>query len=282
MPGMTKLPDQYEAIRSVIEEIVERKLAAPSLPELADSLGVSPGHLQKVFTDWAGISPKQFARYLSLQYAKGLLAENRNMLEATFQSGLSGPGRLHDLFVDIEAMTPGEYQNGGENLVISYSTFPTRFGLCLAASTERGVTNVLFADSEKEAVADLTARWPNAKLRPEKNQFHRDIEAYFEGLTPASKIKLCLHGTNFQLKVWEALLSVPEGHATTYGDIAEKLGGKNFSRLVGTAVGNNPVGYLIPCHRVLKSSGEIGGYHWGLIRKRAMLGFEALRREQDN
>jgi AraC family transcriptional regulator of adaptative response/methylated-DNA-[protein]-cysteine methyltransferase len=275
---MSKMQDRYEAVKSVIEHIVSHKLDSHPLEELAASLGVSSGHLQKVFTAWAGITPKQFGRYLSLQYAKDLLAENKSTLQASVETGLSSPGRLHDLFVDIEAMTPGDYQDGGADLVIEYSIFGTRFGLCLVASTPRGVCNILFADTEEELVSDLASRWPNATLVRERTVFHAEIESYFEGMTPASKIKLHLHGTNFQIKVWEALLAIPEGRIATYGDIARRLGDKNLARRVGGAVGENPIGYLIPCHRVLKSTGEISGYHWGVTRKRAMLGFEALRR----
>lgn len=270
----------YEAMSEIISEIVKNKREPRSLEELAKLLGVSSGHLQKLFTGWVGITPKQFARYLSLQYSKELLAENNSTLKTAVKSGLSGPSRLYDLFVDIEAMTPGEYQNRGENLAIFYSTFDTRFGLCLVASTDRGVCNVLFADTEKEALADLKSRWPKAKLLSASQPSHRAIEEYFKGITPKSKIKLHLFGTNFQLKVWEALLSIPEGHVATYGDIATKLGNKKLSRGIGAAVGDNPIGYLIPCHRVLKSTGEISGYHWGVTRKRAMLGYEAVRRNE--
>jgi AraC family transcriptional regulator of adaptative response/methylated-DNA-[protein]-cysteine methyltransferase len=272
--------NHYDAIRSLIEKIVESKLEPQSLEELAASLGMSSGHLQKVFTDWVGITPKQFARYLSLQYSKDLLAENRGTLETAVKSGLSGPSRLYDLFVDIEAMTPGEYQRGGENLMIKYSTFGTRFGLCLVASTDRGICNVLFADTEKEAFADLQSRWPKAKLIPAAEASHGEIESYLKGITPKSKIKLHLGGTNFQLKVCEALLSIPEGRIATYGDIAHKLGDRKLSRGVGAAVGENPIGYLIPCHRVLKSTGEISGYRWGVERKRVMLGYEAVLRNE--
>jgi AraC family transcriptional regulator of adaptative response/methylated-DNA-[protein]-cysteine methyltransferase len=280
--SVNKSKNNYEAMRGLIEHIVKNKLNSQSLEELAVSFGVSSGHLQKMFTEWVGVTPKQFGRYMSLQYAKDLLAENKNTTEATVKSGLSSSGRLYDLFVDIEAMTPGEYQNQGKNLTIHYSVFDTQFGLCLVASTARGVCNVLFLDTEKQAVAELKSRWPKAKLvaSPQKSRhkFHGEIENYLKGITPKSKIKLHLHGTNFQLKVWEALLSIPEGRISTYGDIAAKIGDKKSSRAVGAAVGDNPIGYLIPCHRVLKSTGEISGYHWGVDRKRAMLGYEAVRR----
>jgi AraC family transcriptional regulator of adaptative response/methylated-DNA-[protein]-cysteine methyltransferase len=203
------------------------------------------------------------------------------MLDTTLKAGLSSPGRLHDLFVDIEGMTPGEYQNQGKSLVISYDIFTTRFGLCLVANTSRGVCNILFGDTEREVALDLKARWPKATLVRQKTAMQAEIVSYLSGIAPTSKIKLHLAGTNFQLKVWEALLSIPEGSAATYSDIAQKLGDKKLSRPVGSAVGENPVGYLIPCHRVLKSTGEISGYRWGVTRKRAMLGFEALLRNKN-
>lgn len=277
---MTKKANYYTSIKEVIEHIVENKLDQKSLDELAVSLRVSKGHLQKIFTEWVGITPKQFGRYLSLQYAKDLLAENKSTIETTVKSGLSSGGRLYDLFVDIEAMTPGEYQNKGGNLVIRYSTFDTRFGLCLVASTPRGICNILFADTKEEALADLKSRFPNAKLMHVPEPSHKEIQSYLAGIAPKSKIKLHLYGTNLQLKVWEALLSIPEGKLATYGDIAKKIGDKNLSRAVGGAVGDNPIGYLIPCHRVLKSTGEISGYRWGVERKRAMLGYEAIRRNE--
>jgi AraC family transcriptional regulator of adaptative response/methylated-DNA-[protein]-cysteine methyltransferase len=277
---MKQSTNHYESIKTVIEHIVTNKLNSHSLEELAHSLRVSPGHLQKVFTNWVGVTPKQFGRYLSLQYSKELLKENK-IVRTSVKAGLSSSGRLHDLFVDIEAMTPGDYQNNGANLIIKYSTFETRFGLCLVASTPRGVCNVLFADSKKEAVTDLKSRFSNAKFIEKQDAPHRAVESYFKGITPKTKIKLHLHGTNLQLKVWEALLSIPEGSITTYGQIAQKIGNKKASRIVGGAVGSNPVGYLIPCHRVLKSTGEISGYRWGVERKRVMLGFEALRKNKE-
>lgn len=271
--------DQYTSIKQVIEHIIEHKLSARSLDEIAKSMGMSSGHLQKLFTKWVGISPKQFGRYLSLEYSKELLKQDRSTLETTVGAGLSSGGRLHDLFVDIEAMTPGEYQNHGDNLSIHYSSFPTRFGLCLVASTSRGICNILFCENEAEGLNDLTTRWPKARIEKKVEAAHTSVQEYFETMTPASKIKLHLAGTNFQIKVWEALLAIPEGGITSYGRIAKDIGYPEFSRAVGSAVGENPVGYLIPCHRVLKATGEISGYHWGVSRKRVMLAYEAMRKE---
>jgi AraC family transcriptional regulator of adaptative response/methylated-DNA-[protein]-cysteine methyltransferase len=281
--------NHYDTIAKAIELITTNKLQSPSDEELAAQLGISASHLRKVFTEWVGITPKQFSRYLSLEYSKGLLEQRKNHLKTSLQSGLSSSGRLHDLFVDIEAMTPGEYQNHGENLAISYSTFDSKFGPCLIASTPKGICNIIFADADN-AVTDLRGRWKNAKLVPafsvagtvesgggakEKANLQQVID-YLTNLKPTSKIKLHLHGTNFQIKVWEALLSTPHGQVSTYGAIAEQAGYPGAFQATGGAVSDNPIAYLIPCHRVLKSTGEISGYRWGVERKRAMLGWEAI------
>ncbi|MBA3788938.1 methylated-DNA--[protein]-cysteine S-methyltransferase [Patescibacteria group bacterium] len=271
--------DHYTSIKKVVEHIVENKLQARSLEEIAASMQMSPGYLQKLFTEWVGITPKQFGRYLSVEYAKELLRQNQNTMQATIHSGLSSSGRLHDLFVDIEAMTPGEYQKRGATLTINYSTFETKFGLCLVASTERGICNILFFENPKDGLRELTSLWPKANIVHKIEPLHEALRDYFSNLTSQSKIKLHLQGTNFQIKVWEALLSIPEGTIATYGEIARKLGSPNQSRAVGAAVGDNPISYLIPCHRVLKSTGEISGYRWGVSRKRVMLAYEAMQKE---
>lgn len=279
--------NHYSAIKGVIEHIVKHKFTNHSLDDLSQSLKVSRGHLQKIFTEWAGISPKQFSRYLSLQYSKNLLAQNKKIsqTQATVRSGLSSAGRLYDLFVDIEAMTPGEYQNGGADLLLQYSIFQTPFGMCLVASTARGICNILFADSAKEALNDLQTRWPKARLLQKDVAAHSTVRTYFSGISRRSKvkpkIKLHLHGSNFQIKVWEALLSIPAGAVSSYGEIAERIGDRNLSRAVGAAVGDNPIGFIIPCHRVLKSTGAISGYRWGIERKRAMLGYEAIQKNKE-
>jgi AraC family transcriptional regulator of adaptative response/methylated-DNA-[protein]-cysteine methyltransferase len=268
----------YQTVQVVIEHIVANRLHAQPLDEIAAALGMSPGRLQKVFVAWAGISPKQFGRYLSLQYSKELLAGKSGTLEASAKAGLSGTSRLHDLFVDIEAMTPGEFKAQGEGLSIRYSIFDTRFGDCLVASTDRGICAVLFGDSKDDVVADLHSRFPKAKIVRKADASHAAVRDYFAGIAPSSKIKLHLSGTNFQVKVWEALLSIPDGHISTYGEVARRMGDPKLSRAVGMAIGDNPIGYIIPCHRVLKSTGQISGYRWGVGRKRAMLGYEALRK----
>ncbi|HEY0979445.1 MAG TPA: methylated-DNA--[protein]-cysteine S-methyltransferase [Candidatus Paceibacterota bacterium] len=267
--------DPYARMTQVIEHILEHRLEHQPLAVVAASLGVSAGHLQKLFTAWVGISPKQFGRYLSLTYAKELLAEDRKSLETAIAANLSSGSRLHDLFVDIEAMTPGEYADGGRNLEIRYACFPTRFGSCLVAATDRGITNILF-DVDEGA---LRALWPNATLKKRSDPAHEPVKEYFATLSPRTRIKLHLKGTNFQIKVWEALLSIPEGSVTSYGGVAARIKESKKARAVGRAIGDNPIAYLIPCHRVLKGTGAISGYRWGIARKRLMLAAEALRKE---
>jgi AraC family transcriptional regulator of adaptative response/methylated-DNA-[protein]-cysteine methyltransferase len=272
----------YDEIAKIVNRIIANKTKPESLEELAKVAGKSPGHLQKVFTEWVGITPKQFCRYLSLSYAKGLLEDNKTTLATSTGSGLSGGGRLYDLFVTIESMTPGEYQNQGENLTILYTTFETPFGKCLVASTPLGVCAVLFFDTKKNAVEDLQSRFKRATLREKEDALHASIKQYFTKRKQLMPLKLHLHGTNFQIKVWEALLSIPEGSIINYGEIAERLGDKKMARAVGTAIGNNPIAHIIPCHRVLTATGEIGGYRWGENRKRAILFYEAIKRDKES
>jgi AraC family transcriptional regulator, regulatory protein of adaptative response / methylated-DNA-[protein]-cysteine methyltransferase len=266
----------YDIIAKVIGYISSNPKANLSLEQLAQEVDLSPTHLQKTFTDWCGVSPKQFSRFLSLGYAKELLAQNKNNLQTTILSGLSSAGRLHDLFVDIEAMTPFEFRNGGENLSINYSFQDSIFGNYIVASTDKGICNILFFDDKINGLDDLHSRWNNAKLIEKEDNFQKKVIEFFDR-KDIGKIKLHLHGTNFQLKVWEALLSIPEGRITNYGSIASQIDNPKMSRAVGTAIGDNPIGYLIPCHRVLQSTGAISGYRWGVERKKAMIGWEAGR-----
>jgi AraC family transcriptional regulator, regulatory protein of adaptative response / methylated-DNA-[protein]-cysteine methyltransferase len=276
---MTQKQTSYDTITKVIAYICDNPKSHFSLNQLADFALLSPTQLQKIFTDWCGVSPKQFQRFLSLEYAKSLLGSNKTTLQTSFITGLSSQGRLHDLFVDIEAMTPGEYKNGGENLIISYSVQESQFGYYLVASTVKGICNILFIDDPKLAKSELVTRWPKASLVDLEDPLHQPVIQFFGRGDLKSKIKLHLHGTNYQIKVWQALLSIPEGDITSYGNIAKSIGDDSGlgSRAVGTAIGNNPVGYLIPCHRVLKSTGAISGYRWGVERKQAMLGWEASK-----
>jgi AraC family transcriptional regulator, regulatory protein of adaptative response / methylated-DNA-[protein]-cysteine methyltransferase len=269
--------NQYQSIEKVIHYMVENSKKALSVNDIAQHVGISTSHLQKLFVNWCGVSPIQFQRFLKVEYAKGLLLEKNSMLATSNKSGLSSSGRLHDLFVDIEAMTPGEYKNAGQNLTINYFTHDSKFGNYLIASTTKGICNILFLDTPDQALSELQARWPHATLIQSQSPNHTPIIQFFTHQNPTTKIKLHLHGTNYQLKVWQALLSIPEGKIQTYGDIAKFIGDTTgiASRAAGTAIGANPIGYLIPCHRVLKSTGAISGYRWGVVRKQAILGWEA-------
>jgi AraC family transcriptional regulator of adaptative response/methylated-DNA-[protein]-cysteine methyltransferase len=249
----------------------------PNLDEVAKKVHLSPFHFQKMFTDWAGVSPKKFVQYLSVEHAKKVLANRTaTLFEAAHETGLSGTGRLHDLFVNIEGMTPGEYKNGGETLDINYSYAETPFGSILAASTAKGICHLAFADDEADALGVLKQKFPNARYRQVTDLIQQQaLHAFSHGPSAADSIKLHLKGTPFQLKVWEALLRVPPGGLNTYGDIARQIAAPKASRAVGSAVGDNPVAFIIPCHRVIQSSGILGNYHWGPGRKAAMIGWEA-------
>jgi AraC family transcriptional regulator, regulatory protein of adaptative response / methylated-DNA-[protein]-cysteine methyltransferase len=264
---------QYELISKVINQLTTSK--SDSLETLSKQFGYNKDYLQKKFTEYVGVSPKQFGQYLSLQYAKHLLAENKNHLQTSSELGFSSTSRLHDVFVTIEAMTPGEYMNG--NVKIDYNVKKCIFGFVLVATTQKGVCNVLFGDTKELVIRELFDRWQHGKLIAHQNQFQKPVFDYLINRTP-SKIKCHLHGTNYQLKVWEALLSIPSGELTSYGEIAKQIGTPQDSRAVGTAVGQNPVGLIIPCHRVLKSTGQISGYRWGVARKQFILGMEAVRK----
>jgi AraC family transcriptional regulator, regulatory protein of adaptative response / methylated-DNA-[protein]-cysteine methyltransferase len=268
----------YEVVAKVIHSITQNTKPDLSLDQLAAQVNRSPDHLQKIFSDWAGISPKQFQRFLSLEYSKNLLKEGKSNLETSFLAGLSSSGRLHDLYVDIEAMTPGEYKNGGRDLTICYSVHDSNFGEYLVASTTRGVCNVLFL-SDKSPELELRDRWSEGHFVEVFDSIHQPVVDFLSHSNPTSKIKLHLKGTNFQLQVWRALLLIPEGRISSYGQIAKNVFGTEVgslaSRSVGTAIGDNPIGFIIPCHRVLRSTGEISGYRWGVNRKKAILGWEA-------
>ena len=279
---LTVTMSNYQTIQQAIELIARPTYTGASFTDIAQSLHLSPSHLRKVFSEWAGISPKQFDRYLHLQKAKQFLVQNKNHLQTTFLSGLSSGGRLHDLFVDIEAMTPGEYQKGGKDLTIDYSFFESRFGTVLVASTTRGICNILFCETKTNGLADLRSRWPKARLVAKLQNAHTAIKNYFTNLKPTTKIKFHIKGTNFQIKVWEALLSIPLGTGSTYGKIAAHIGKSKAVRAVGNAVGDNPVCFIIPCHRVLRANGNIGGYYWGVDRKKAMLAYEEIKNKLEN
>lgn len=257
----------------------------PSLDDLARHLSLSPHHLQRLFARWAGISPKRFVQYLTVEHAKRLLAESHNVLETSLESGLSGPGRLHDLFVTVEAVTPGEFKSGGLGLEIAYGLHDTPFGRCLLAVTERGICALSFVDDGPDtAIAELRTRWPAAQIVEDPART-APIHALIFGEKPGSEarpVHLLLKGTNFQLKVWEALLRVPPGQVTTYEEVARSLEAPNAARAVGAAVGANAIGFLIPCHRVIRKSGIVEGYRWGSTRKKAILGWESAHAERDS
>ena len=268
-------PYHYAVIARAIENIAARAPEQASLDEVAASVGLSPAHFQRVFSAWVGVSPKRFQQYLTLDHAKRLLAERHSVLDVAYASGLSGSGRLHDLFLRWEAMSPGEYARGGEGLAIAWGWFDTPFGPALAMGTERGLCGLAFAAEKGQAaaLADMRARWPRAVYAEAPERVAHWVEAAFGG----GETRLHLIGAPFQIKVWEALLQVPSGHVTTYSDLAAAIGHPRAVRAVGTAVGRNPLSFVIPCHRALRKAGGLGGYHWGLGVKRAMLAWEAAR-----
>lgn len=247
-----------------------------SLEALAERLGMSPAHFQRVFTVWAGVSPKRVQQYLALDHARRLLRERRSTLDTALEAGLSGAGRLHDLFLRWEAMTPGAYGRGGAELDIAHGWFDSPFGPCLAMGTEIGLCGMAFADAlgREAAMEDLAGRWPAARFREDPAALAPWVAAAFGG---GGEARLHLIGAPFQLQVWEALLRIAPGEVSTYGTLAAHLGRPRAARAVGTAVGRNPVAWLIPCHRVLRETGGLGGYHWGLPVKRAMLAWEGAR-----
>jgi AraC family transcriptional regulator, regulatory protein of adaptative response / methylated-DNA-[protein]-cysteine methyltransferase len=269
----------YQRIAEAINYISRHFKEQPNLDEVAEKVNMSPFHFQRMFTDWAGISPKKFQQYLSLDYAKGILKEKQaTLFDAAFETGLSGTGRLHDLFINIEGMTPAEYKNGGLALNINYSFADSPFGTILVASTAKGICYLAFADDEQEAFSQLKQLFPNATYRQVVDHIQQEAMFIFKkDWSKLSNVKLHLKGTPFQLKVWEALLKIPMGGLETYGSLAREIQLPNASRAVGSAVGGNPVAFLIPCHRVIRSTGEFGQYHWGSNRKTAMIGWEAAR-----
>jgi AraC family transcriptional regulator of adaptative response/methylated-DNA-[protein]-cysteine methyltransferase len=267
----------YQRIAEAINYIKLNFKSQPNLDDVAEKVHLSPFHFQRLFTDWAGISPKKFLQYLSLDYAKGILKDKQaTLFDTAFETGLSGTGRLHDLFVNIEGMTPAEYKNGGKELHINYSFAETQFGNIIVASTTKGICYIAFADDREEAFKLLQYQFPNASYEQVVDVAQQDaLHIFKKDWSELSKIKLHLKGTNFQLKVWEALLKIPMGQLSTYSDISKQIQQPNASRAVGSAIGANPVAFLIPCHRVIKSTGEFGGYHWGPTRKSAIIGWEA-------
>lgn len=274
-----ELSADYINIEKAIHYLEENYHSQPALAEIAAHIGLSASHFQRLFTRWAGISPKRFVQYLTLQHARQVLDESQSVLEAAYAAGLSGPGRLHDLFVTHEAITPGEYKSKGEGLTIRYGFHPTPFGETLLAVTERGICGLSFvaAGRQTQAVTELAQAWPLATLSADEAQTRPYLSHIFSATANSAPLPVYLKGTNFQIQVWTALLRIPPGALVSYGALARMVGQSNAARAVGTAVGHNPIAYLIPCHRVIRQAGVVGAYHWGSARKKAMIGWEAAR-----
>jgi len=268
----------YERVAAAIDYIKLHFQQQPSLEEIAEKVHLSPFHFQKLFTEWAGTSPKKFLQYTSIEHAKKLLKDQSTLADAAFETGFSGTSRLHDLFVNIEGMTPAEYKNGGKSLSINYSFAQTTFGNIIVASTAKGICYMAFSEDENIGFLTLQSHFPNANSQQIADLIQQNALHVFQyDMQNIDRIKLHLKGTDFQLKVWQTLLKIPKGQVSTYGKIARKIDKPNASRAVGTAIGSNPVAFLIPCHRVIQASGNLGGYMWGNTRKTAIIGWEAAQ-----
>lgn len=269
---------QYELVARAIRYLRQHARQQPTLAELAAAVHLSEHHLQRVFAQWAGISPKRFLQYLTKEYARQALREAQDVLSVSQASGLSGAGRLHDLMVSCEAMTPGEIRSGGAGLTLGWGQADTPFGVALAGWTARGLCHLAFLDGDAaQRYAELRAAWPAAQLRQDDAQAQRLMDQVFPGTPQPGRLHLLLRGTNFQLKVWEALLRLPPGQRVSYTQLAAMAGTPKAQRAVGSALAANPIGYLIPCHRVIRESGDSGHYRWGEERKAALLAWEAAR-----
>ncbi len=275
---MSDNPYHYDLIARALRYIDDNVDAQPSLDDIASATGLSPAHFQRLFSQWVGVSPKRYQQYLMLDHARDLLQNRFTVLDTALETGLSGASRLHDLFLRWEAMSPGEYAARGKGLTISFGWFDSPFGEMLVMGTDRGICGMAFtAECGRDvAMIDMTARWPEALFQENPFLLAGWVAA---ALGDGEEAKLHLIGAPFQIKVWEALLNIPSGHVSTYSEIARTIGNPKAVRAVGTAVGRNPVSWLIPCHRALRKSGGLGGYHWGLPIKRAMLAREAARLE---
>ena len=271
----------FNRIAEAIDYIKNNIESQPSLEAIAAHVNMSAFHFQKMFTDWAGVSPKKFLQFITLSYAKNLLREKKTTLfDTTLETGLSSTSRLHDLFINIEAMTPLEYKNEGENLTIKYFFYETIFGKIIVASTDKGVCYVAFFETKQNPVTYLKSKFKKAQYLEQETNFHLQVKHFFiNNFTCDEKIKLHLKGTSFQLKVWETLLTIPLGNLKSYGNIAKKIESPKASRAVGSAIGDNPIAFLIPCHRVIQSTGIFGEYMWGAKRKTAIIGWEAAKLE---
>ena len=273
--------DDYTKVCDVIAHLSENWRDQPSLNDLASRVKLNPDQLQRLFTRWAGLTPKAFLQALTLDNAKRMLEQSQSILETSLDVGLSGPSRLHDLFVTHEGMSPGAYKNKGESLAISFGYHPSPFGVALVMVTLYGLCGLAFCDQGGEigSLADMTRRWPNAQYTENSAATAPFAAQLFadRNFRPNQPLRITFIGTDFQIRVWETLLKIPVGQATTYGDIAASVGSPKAARAVGAAVGKNPMSFVVPCHRVLGKSGALTGYHWGLTRKKAILGWEAGR-----
>ena len=271
----------YEIVKRAIAYTTENYRAQPQVEAIAHAAGTDPRHLNELFRRWCGLSPNVFLQSVTLDHARKILRESPNILDASYELGLSGPGRLHDLFVTHEAMSPGEWKTGGEGLEIHYGFHPSPFGSALILATARGLCGLAFADigGERAALDDMKSRWPNARYIEDSARTVPYAQRIFDSgkWQPDTPLRVVLIGTDFEVRVWETLLKIPMGRATTYSDIAKKLARPKAARAVGAAVGKNPISFVVPCHRVVGKSGALTGYHWGLTRKRAMLGWEAAK-----
>lgn len=269
----------YIRVATAIAYIKENYLDQPKLEQIAKAVNLSPFHFQRLFTEWAGVSPKKFIQFISIEHAKGILNQsNSSLLNVSYDIGLSGSSRLHDLFVNIEGMTPGEYKNLGERLTINYSLENTQFGQVLIASTTKGVCFMSFTDMTDDALNSLKSQFSKAKFVQQRDSIQLNaMKIYNADWSNIQEIKLHLKASDFQLKVWNNLLRIPFGSLRSYGSLATMIDQPKASRAVGTAVANNPVAFLIPCHRVIRSSGIIGEYRWGSTRKTALIGWESSK-----
>jgi AraC family transcriptional regulator of adaptative response/methylated-DNA-[protein]-cysteine methyltransferase len=282
LPDVARLQsanDDYDVVRRAIAYISEKWKQQPEVEQIAHAVGVTPDELHHLFRRWAHLTPKAFLQAITLDNARKLLRDSASVLDASYEVGLSGPGRLHDLFVTHEAMSPGEFKTGGEGVTMSYGFHPSPFGLAIVVANERGLAGLGFGDpgEEKAMLADMMGRWPRAAYAENSAQTAQLAARVFNPdlWRPDRPLRIVMIGTDFEVRVWETLLGIPMGKCSTYSDIANKIGKPKASRAVGAAVGKNPMSFVVPCHRVLGRSGDITGYHWGLTRKRAMLGWEA-------
>jgi AraC family transcriptional regulator of adaptative response/methylated-DNA-[protein]-cysteine methyltransferase len=273
---LERLSQDYYRIEKILHWVAEHRTEQPDLDRIAQEIGLSPTHFQKVFLHWVGISPKRFLQYLTVEHAKELLDHSRSVLHTALETGLSGPGRLHDLFLSCEAVTPGQFKNRGRDMVIRWGHGPSPFGKVLMGWTDRGLCHMGFVDQDElsKGREDLARRWQGADLILDAQGARSWADRIFQQTHARRAISVHLRGTNFQIKVWQALLQIPQGNLLSYGDVASLIGRPRAGRAVGSAVARNPISYLIPCHRVIREMGIISGYRWGEDRKRALIGWE--------